>query len=60
MYKYFKRINIIDNYSEWKSKGLSNDSIKTPTTSNNLLNPLLDYVSTKTKVKLNESCLRAR
>ena len=51
MLKYFKTINIIYNFSEWKSKGLSNESIKTPSTSNNFLNPLLDYVSTKIKVK---------
>ena len=39
MYKYVKTI-----ISEWKSKGLSNESIKTPSTCNKFLNPLLDYV----------------
>ena len=27
----------------WKSRGLSNESIKTPATSDNSLNPKLDY-----------------
>ena len=42
MYKYFKTISSTDNISEWKSKGLPNESIKTPSTPNNFLNPLLD------------------
>ena len=47
MYKYFKTINSIDNISEWKSKELSNESIKTPTTTNNFLNAILHCVNTK-------------
>ena len=35
-----------------------NESIKTPSTSNNFLNPLLDCVSTKIIVKFNGSCLK--
>ena len=35
---------------------MSNDSIKTPSTSNNFLNPLLDYVYTKIIVKFSGSC----
>ena len=58
MYKYFKTINSLDNISEWKSKGLSNESIKSPSTSNNFLNPLLDYVNTKMRVKFSGSCLK--
>ena len=58
MYKYFKTINSIDNISEWKSKGLSNEGIKTPSKSNNFLNPLLNYVGTKIRVKSTGSCLR--
>ena len=58
MYKYFKKINCIGNNSiGWKSKRLSNESIKTPSTSNNFLNPLLNYVGTKIRVKFSESCL---
>ena len=50
IYKYFKTINSIDNISEWKSKGLYNESIKTPSIPNNFLNRLLDYVSAKIRV----------
>ena len=56
MYKYFKIT--IDNISERKSKELSDESMKTPSTSNNFLNPLLDYVSTKIGVKFSGSCLK--
>ena len=52
MYKYFKTINSVDNISDWKSKGLSNESINTPSTSNNCLNTLLDYVNTNIRVML--------
>ena len=41
VYKHFKTINSTGNISGWKSKELSNESIKTPSTSNNFLNPLL-------------------
>ena len=58
MYKYLKKINSIDNISEWKSKGLFNESIKTPRTSNNFLNPSLDYVGTKIRAKFSGSCLK--
>ena len=42
----------------WKSKGLSNESIKPPSTTNNILNPLLGYVGAKTKVEFKRSCLK--
>ena len=58
MYKYFKTINSIDKISEWKSKRLSNDSIKTLSKSNKFFNPLLDYVSTKIRAKFSGSCLK--
>ena len=54
---YFKIANDI-NILSWKSKGLSDESVKPPTTSNKMLNPSLDYVGTKTKVKFNEDCLK--
>ena len=37
---------------------MSNESIKTPSTSNNFLNPLLDYVNSKIRVEFNGSCLK--
>ena len=36
----------------WKSKGLSDESIKPLTTSNKVLNPSLDYVGSKIRVKV--------
>ena len=42
----------------WQSKGISNESIKPPTTSNNSLNPRLNYNDTKIKVQFTGSCLK--
>ena len=42
----------------WKSKGLSGESIKPPTTSDNSLTPELNYYGTKTRVKFTGSCLK--
>ena len=42
----------------WKSKGLSAESIKPPTTSDNSLTPALSYYGTKTRVKFTGSCLK--
>ena len=41
-----------------KSKGLSAESIKPPTTSDNSLTPELNYYGTKTRVKFTGSCLK--
>ena len=51
---YFKKVSANDINLLWKSKWLSDESIKSPTTSNKMLNPSLDYISTKTRVKLME------
>ena len=56
--KYFKLITNTDYVSSWKSKGLSSESIKPPTTSDNSLSPILNYYGTKTRVKFNGSILR--
>ena len=51
--KYFKLnsvVNVIDRVLSSQSKGISNESIKSPTTSNNSLNPNLSYYGTKTRV----------
>ena len=48
MYIYFKTITNTDYISSWKSKGLSSESIKSATTSDNSLNPALNYYGTKT------------
>ena len=44
--------------SSWKSKGLSAESFKPPTTSDNGLTPALIYYGTKTRVKFAGSCLK--
>ena len=41
-----------------KSKGLSAENIKPPTTSDNSLTPALSYYGTKTRVKFTERCLK--
>ena len=58
MYRYFKMITNTDYISSWKSKGLSSESFKPPTTSDNSLNPALNYYGTKTRVKFTGSCLK--
>ena len=58
---YFKLnlvVSVIDSVLSWQSKGLSNESIKPPTTSNNSLNPRLSYNDTKIKIKFTGSCLK--
>ena len=42
----------------WQSKGIYNESIKPPTTSNNSLNPRLSYDDSKRKVQFTGSCLK--
>ena len=55
--KYFK---VITNtrYISWRSKGLSDKTIKPPSTSNNSPTPVLSYYGTKTRVKFTGSCLK--
>ena len=56
--KYFKLMTNTRYVSSWKSKGLSDESIKPPTTTGNSLNPELNYYGTKTRVKFARSCLK--
>ena len=56
--KYFKVIANTDYASSWKSKGLSAETIKPPTTSDNSLTPALSYYGTKMRVKFTGSCLK--
>ena len=57
--KYFKTVSANDsNIFSWKSKVLSDESIKPPSTSNKVLNPSLDFVGTKAKAKFNGDCLK--
>ena len=57
--KYFKRVSNTNNYIlQWKSKGLSDENVKPPSTRFNKLNSLLNYVGTKIRVKFEGSCLK--
>ena len=59
MQKYFKTVITTDsNILSWKSKRLSDESTTSPTTSNKILNPSLNFVGTKARVKLNGDCLK--
>ena len=56
--KYFKLIASTDYVSSWKSKGVSAETIKLPSTSDNSLTPAVSYYGTKTRVKFIGSCLK--
>ena len=57
-YWYFKTISINDNnIFSWKSKGLSDKSIKPPK-SDKMLNPSVNYVGTKARVEFKGDCLK--
>ena len=59
IHRYFKTAS--ENPSiilSWKPKGLSDESIKPPTTSNKFLNPSLDFVGTKAKLRFGEDFLK--
>ena len=56
--RYFKVIGNTNMVSSWKSKGLSAETIKPPTTSDNILAPILSYSVTKTKLTFTGSCLK--
>ena len=61
MRKYFKLnsiVDVTDYVLSWQSKGLCNESIKPPTTSNNSLNPRLSYYGTKVRAQFTKSCLK--
>ena len=57
MYRYFKMITNTDYISSQKSKGLSSESFKAISTSDNSLNPTLNYYGTKIRVKFTGDCL---
>ena len=57
--RYFKTVSANNiNILSWKSKGFPNEGIKPTTTSNKILNPSLDFVGTKARVKFNGDCLK--
>ena len=61
IYRYFKTFSItkyLEYVSEWKSKGLSNESFKAISTSDSSLNPTLSYYRTKIIEKFTRDCLK--
>ena len=59
MKKYFKLnsvAGVIDHVLSWQSKGLSNESIKSPAISDNSINPRLNYYGVKIRVHFTKSC----
>ena len=58
MHKYIKIIANTKLISEWKSKGLSEESIKPFPASNNSITPLIDYYDYNIRVIFNGSILR--
>ena len=58
LYRYFKTITDTIYILSWKSRGLSAEGIKPPTTSNNSLNPESSYYDYNITVKFTGSCLK--
>ena len=59
MIKYFKLnsvVDVVDRVLSWRSKGITNESITAPITSDN--NPKLSYYGTKIRVQFTRSCLK--
>ena len=48
----------MDHVLSWQSKGISNESFKSPAVSDNTINPRLNYYGTKTRVQFTGSCLK--
>ena len=57
MYRYFRVVSS-DYILEWKSKGLSDKSIKSPSAAHHFLHPSLNYLGNKTRARLHESYLK--
>ena len=55
-YRCFKKIGNNNRVSAWKSKGLSDESIKPLAASNNNISPALNYNNAKIRVKFDECC----
>ena len=59
--KYFKFnsiVNVFDRVLSWRSKRISNESIKPPATTDNSLSPRLSYYGTKIRVQFIAICLK--
>ena len=63
IYRYFNKIRVFgsgDYLYFWKSKGLPNENISAPNSSDYSLNPQLSYLATKTKLEFEGICFKAR
>ena len=58
LYRYFKMVTNTNYISSWKSKGLSAESIKPPITSDNSLNPIINYYNYNMRLKFTGNCLK--
>ena len=58
IFRYFKIIANKKFISSWKSKGLSDQTIRPYATSDNSLTPLIDYYGSKIRVKFNKIYLK--
>ena len=58
MNKYLEVVADAKYVSPRKSKGLSDETIKPPATSDNSLSPLIDYRDIKIRLKFNGYCLK--
>ena len=56
--RYFKVTDDTKYISSWKSKGLSDKTIKPPAASDNSLFPLNDYLGHKIRIKFSGGCLK--
>ena len=58
IHRYFKRVNNSGYILSWKSKGLSDETIKSPPTSDDSLILVLNIYGSKARVKFTGSCLK--
>ena len=56
--KYFKVIASTNYISSWQPKGLSDETIKAPTTSDNSFNAKVSYYGAKARLEFRGSCLK--
>ena len=54
----FSITQYVEYVSEWKSKGLSKETIRAISTSDNSINPTLSYYDTKIRIKFTGGCLK--
>ena len=58
MHRYFKKIGNTAYIFSWESKAFFDKINKSPSAHNNFLDPLLNYLGAKTRVKFDGSCLK--